>query len=563
MLYRAMGDWDQVDDLNAMQAELDSLKKALGADYRHLNASLESEDEEAFVNVPETSRQPTRRPISPKTKVECIQAALTANVQLQERLNRLMNSIERAQDKAQDLKDQTHAALSKQRQAEAVKSMAPTLKSSAPSGQSWFWSAAMPNHSPPPNQDYESVASVLRLLPLSFPKTLWTDDERARLRDSVLVLTQEKGLNNILNSMEERVSKGEGIAFSDIELASAPIKELTEDSPEVEAAATNFTVGDWTTVATRAGLSRTPLDCKLQWTNSQRPSLSKTPFTKTEEEELLKAVGEEKGKDGVSAGDRLWTRVAERLHNERAPIACLRRYIALQVSSQRNAASAREFVKQFRDEDYVKLKDLVAKHGSAWKHIAAEFGDGWEAMQLMHHWRRLEQRQALGAVPKRGKWSAEEDEMLQKSVALHGRKWSKVAKLVPGRTDVQCRERFVNVLDPSVKTYASFSQEEDERLIQLVEEHTAVTGTVRWSAVAAELAGRTDKQCAVHYASLQGKLGHKKKLKRKQQKKKVCGRDASGAVDDHVSSLPLGSSSSRYGRERKRGKHMNDFYYTD
>lgn len=34
------------------------------------------------------------------------------------------------------------------------------------------------------------------------------------------------------------------------------------------------------------------------------------------------------------------------------------------------------------------------------------------------------------------------------AMALHGRKWSQVAKLVPGRTDVQCRERFMNALNP-------------------------------------------------------------------------------------------------------------------
>lgn len=34
------------------------------------------------------------------------------------------------------------------------------------------------------------------------------------------------------------------------------------------------------------------------------------------------------------------------------------------------------------------------------------------------------------------------------AMALHGRKWSHVAKLVPGRTDVQCRERYMNCLNP-------------------------------------------------------------------------------------------------------------------
>lgn len=34
------------------------------------------------------------------------------------------------------------------------------------------------------------------------------------------------------------------------------------------------------------------------------------------------------------------------------------------------------------------------------------------------------------------------------AMAIHGRRWSKVAALVAGRTDVQCRERFMNCLNP-------------------------------------------------------------------------------------------------------------------
>ena len=36
------------------------------------------------------------------------------------------------------------------------------------------------------------------------------------------------------------------------------------------------------------------------------------------------------------------------------------------------------------------------------------------------------------------------------AVAEYGEKWSKVAQHVPSRTDVQCRERFKNVLDPKL-----------------------------------------------------------------------------------------------------------------
>ncbi len=36
-------------------------------------------------------------------------------------------------------------------------------------------------------------------------------------------------------------------------------------------------------------------------------------------------------------------------------------------------------------------------------------------------------------------------------MSVEGRKWSLVAKHVAGRSDVQCRERYMNVLDPSLK----------------------------------------------------------------------------------------------------------------
>ena len=34
-------------------------------------------------------------------------------------------------------------------------------------------------------------------------------------------------------------------------------------------------------------------------------------------------------------------------------------------------------------------------------------------------------------------------------------RWSSVAEMVPGRSQTQCRERWCNVLDPTVKTGAA------------------------------------------------------------------------------------------------------------
>ncbi|KAL7448318.1 hypothetical protein ACHAWC_000526, partial [Mediolabrus comicus] len=48
-------------------------------------------------------------------------------------------------------------------------------------------------------------------------------------------------------------------------------------------------------------------------------------------------------------------------------------------------------------------------------------------------------------------WTAEEDNIIREHVKQYGpKKWSKIAMKVPGRTGKQCRERWVNELDPSI-----------------------------------------------------------------------------------------------------------------
>lgn len=52
----------------------------------------------------------------------------------------------------------------------------------------------------------------------------------------------------------------------------------------------------------------------------------------------------------------------------------------------------------------------------------------------------------------KGAWTEEEDELLRSLVAKYGpKRWSLIAQNLPGRIGKQCRERWYNHLDPSVK----------------------------------------------------------------------------------------------------------------
>ncbi|XP_061339078.1 transcription factor MYB3R-5-like [Gastrolobium bilobum] len=90
---------------------------------------------------------------------------------------------------------------------------------------------------------------------------------------------------------------------------------------------------------------------------------------------------------------------------------------------------------------------------------------------------------------RKGSFTREEDERLTVAVMLFGRKWIQVAKFVPGRTQSQCRDRYLNSLDPSLK-WGGWTKEEDLRLEAAIVKHRFC-----WSKVAEDVPPRTDSQC--------------------------------------------------------------------
>ncbi|GFN98630.1 myb-related protein a [Plakobranchus ocellatus] len=91
----------------------------------------------------------------------------------------------------------------------------------------------------------------------------------------------------------------------------------------------------------------------------------------------------------------------------------------------------------------------------------------------------------------RGKWSKEEDDKLRKVVEAKGfQDWKIVCSFFADRTDIQCQHRWHKVLNPDL-IKGPWTREEDCRVIQLVNEY----GPKRWTLISKHLKGRTGKQC--------------------------------------------------------------------
>ena len=101
----------------------------------------------------------------------------------------------------------------------------------------------------------------------------------------------------------------------------------------------------------------------------------------------------------------------------------------------------------------------------------------------------------------KGSWTVTEDAVLTEKQRLFGRKWAKIATFLPGRQGKQCRERFVNHLDPELKK-GHWTDDEEAILISLHERYGN-----RWAGISKHLAGRSDNEVKNHwYSTIQRKF---------------------------------------------------------
>ncbi|CAG8512965.1 3741_t:CDS:10 [Cetraspora pellucida] len=223
---------------------------------------------------------------------------------------------------------------------------------------------------------------------------------------------------------------------------------------------------NWSQIAKQYVPTKTKEECIIQWTNHDHPCINNDEWTTLETKKLLEIVEQN--------NCRNWQKIALELGTNRTAAECFKQY-------NKQSSDPRKWSKE-EDNILIRAVDLYGEKN--WQQVAHCL-DNRTGQQCLHRWTKT-----LNPAIRRGRWKKEEDEALRNAVSIYGAgNWVKVQQYVLGRTDVQCRERWMNVLNPSIKK-DSWTNEEDTKLLELVKS----IGVGKWAKISAFMDGRTDNQ---------------------------------------------------------------------
>ena len=163
----------------------------------------------------------------------------------------------------------------------------------------------------------------------------------------------------------------------------------------------------------------------------------------------------------------------------------------------RTRVSAKTSQTSWLENEDILLTQLMTSDSPTTSDILLQSFPNKTQQQILDRWNKV-----LNPELVKGSWTNAEDEVITNWVKEHGpRNWSTLATSLPGRLGKQCRERWVNNLNPDL-VHKAWTEEEDRTLI----EHQQKWGN-KWAKIAALLPGRTDNSVKNRWnSSLKRKL---------------------------------------------------------
>jgi hypothetical protein len=319
----------------------------------------------------------------------------------------------------------------------------------------------------------------------------WAQDEDSKLKDAVqthggknwcaiAALVSGRGEKQCCNRWNHALNPSIG-------LASARSGKWTEDEDiKLKDAVQAHGSKNWEAIAALVP-GRTRGQCYDRWKDVLDPSIDRESgrtgkWTEDESSKLKDAVQLHGGKN--------WNAIAA-LVPGRTRIQCRSRW-----RDNPNIDQVIGHACKWTAVEDIKLKDAVQMCGDKdWGAINARV-PGRTRGQCRDRWRKVVDPSIALTAGSTGKWTAVEDVKLKDAVQTHGSKnWEAIAALVPGRTKMQCYDRWKDTLDPKIDRVnartGKWAEDEDIKLKDAVETH----GGKNWDKIAALVPGRTQRQC--------------------------------------------------------------------
>lgn len=161
-----------------------------------------------------------------------------------------------------------------------------------------------------------------------------------------------------------------------------------------------------------------------------------------------------------------------------------------------------------KSED-TKLFSLIMTHGvNNWETVAKEFDSGKSAAACLNRWHSINKPNVV-----KGPWNVEEDKKLIDWIKTNGASnWTSCSEFITGRSGKQCRERWLNALNPLLKK-GSWEPEEDYIIFKLFKKLGS-----KWSIISNYISGRTENSIKNRfYSTLRRIAAESKTISKKSQ----------------------------------------------
>ncbi|XP_074654483.1 uncharacterized protein LOC141908359 [Tubulanus polymorphus] len=344
---------------------------------------------------------------------------------------------------------------------------------------------------PPENEDVRTKRQRDEPQPFLPRLRIWTNLDKKKLNTAVIREGREKILRPLMNKLENELCKLERaepksdqreMISKNIDDINAKITAARQMSGKeiLNLPREEIKEIDWMKISVQDfDKATSDVSLELSWKNLLHPAINHGVWTREEDTKLRSLIR--------IYDYRSWDRIASELGTNRTALQCLQRF-----QSNLREIPVREW-SAAEDKILTEVVDMCTIGSEViWRQVSY-YIEGRSPNQCRGRW------QKLNPVMKHNRWSPHEDQLLREVIEKCGDRldWKLISSQIPGRSPIQCAERYENSLIRGIKRDA-WTYAEDHKLLSLAIQFPGG----RWATISNYMPGRTDHQCMQRFRVL-------------------------------------------------------------